>query len=199
MLLHGHGIGCDYFSGYIDFIDKTRYSLYLVASHYRLFSLQASVANVIPVLYEYADTISGLRPLSSIVPRSALPSTQIISLSVLDSFSWNTSANSCILTASAVSSIPCSTRHRVASDGTPFFNIPNRRNLLRLRLPNSIISALPIHLEIRASIISMMMSSSLWRIFPLSNLLKSGTDEENSFSLYKILSCEPNLFTTFMA
>ena len=42
------------------------------------------------------------------------------------------------------------------------------------------------------------MSSSLWRIFPLPDLLKSGTDEENSFSLYKILSREPNLFTTFV-
>lgn len=32
-------------------------------------------------------------------------------------------ANSCILLASAELSIPCSTRQRVASDGTPFFNI----------------------------------------------------------------------------
>lgn len=54
------------------------------------------------------------------------------------------------------------------------------------------------HFEVRASIISMMLASSLWRIFPLSDLLKSGTDEENSFSLYKILSGEPNLFTTFV-
>ena len=166
-----------------------------------LFSRQASVANVMPVLYEYADTISGLRPLSSTVPRSALPSTQIISLSpsALYSLRWNNPANSCILSASASSSIPCSTRQRVASDGTPFFSMPNWRNFLRLCLPNSIISVLPTHFEARASIISMMMSSSLWRIFPLSDLLKSGTDEENSFSLYKILSREPNLFTTFMA
>ena len=31
ILLHGHGIGCDYLSGYIDFIDKPRYGLYLIA------------------------------------------------------------------------------------------------------------------------------------------------------------------------
>ena len=99
---------------------------------------------------------------------------------------------------SAESSIPCSTRQRAASDGTPFFNMPNLRNLLRLCLPNSIISVRHTHFEVRASIISMMLASSLWRIFPLSDLLKSGTDEENSFSLYKILSGEPNLFTTFV-
>ena len=128
-----------------------------------LFSRQASVASVMPVLYEYADTMSGLRPLSSTVPRSALPSTQIISLSPSAPYSLrrNASANPCILSASASSSMPRSTRWRVASDGTPFFSMPNWRNFLRLCLPNSIISALPTHFEARANIISMMMSSSL--------------------------------------
>ena len=54
------------------------------------------------------------------------------------------------------------------------------------------------HPDARPRIISMMMSSSLWRIFPLPDLLKSGMEEENSFSLYKILPREPNLFTTFV-
>ena len=62
---------------------------------------------------------------------------------------------------SAGSSIPCSTRQRAASDGTPFFNMPNLRNLLRLCLPNSIISVRHTHFEVRASIISMMLASSL--------------------------------------
>lgn len=65
-------------------------------------------------------------------------------------------------------------------------------------MPNSIIWAHPTHPDARPSIISMMMSSSLWRIFPLPDLLKSGMEEENSFSLYKILPRDPNLFTTFV-
>lgn len=36
------------------------------------------------------------------------------------------------------------------------------------------------------------------RLFPLPDLLKTGMEEENSCSLYKILSCGPNLFTTFV-
>lgn len=43
-----------------------------------LFSRQASVVSVMLVLYEYADTTLGLRSLSSTVPRSNLPPTQII-------------------------------------------------------------------------------------------------------------------------
>ena len=154
-----------------------------------LFSWQATVVSVMPVLKEYADTISGLRPFSWTVPRSALPSMQIISLqgTVLSNRAWNTSTNSCILSAMTVSLMPLSTRHRVASEGTPFFNIPILRNLLILCLPNSIISARPTHPEARASTISMMMSSSRWRMFPLSDLRKSGTDEAKSCSLSMML------------
>lgn len=72
--------------------------------------------------------------------------------------------------------MPFSILHSVASDGIPFLNMPILRSLPRLCLPNSIISARPTHLEDRPSTISRMMSLRRWRIFPLANLRKSGTD-----------------------
>ena len=48
-----------------------------------LFSWHASVASVMPVDGEYAETMSGLLPPDSTVPRMALPSTQIISMPAL--------------------------------------------------------------------------------------------------------------------
>ena len=121
ILLHGHGIGCDYLSGYIDFIDKPRYGLYLIAFLSADFGSQCDAGASVEKLRKL------LHPVGT----------------------------------SAGSSIPCSTRQRAASDGTPFFNMPNLRNLLRLCLPNSIISVRHTHFEVRASIISMMLASSL--------------------------------------
>lgn len=48
-----------------------------------LFSSHASVASVMPAEVEYAETMSGLHPFSRTVPRSALPSTQIIAAPAL--------------------------------------------------------------------------------------------------------------------
>ena len=51
--------------------------------------------------------------------------------------------------------------------------------------------------NVRPGIMCMMMSASQWRMFPLSDLRKSGTKYENSINLFKILPCMSNLFCTF--
>ena len=55
----------------------------------------------------------------------------------------------------------------------------------------------PTHFEARPSTISRMMSLRRWRIFPLTNLRKSGTDEANSISLFSMLLCGSILFCIF--
>ena len=57
--------------------------------------------------------------------------------------------------------------------------------------------ARPTHFEDRPSNISRMMSLRRWRIFPLANLRKSGTDEANSISLFSMLLCGSILFCIF--
>ena len=75
--------------------------------------------------------------------------------------------------------------------------IPISRNLLMLCLPNSIISAHPTYPQARPDIIRMIMSSSRWRMFPLSDLRKSGADAAKSISFSRILPGDTNLFCNF--
>ena len=96
------------------------------------------------------------------------------------------------------SSIPCSTRHSVASDGAPFPSMPILRNLFRLCLPNAIISERPTWPEARPSIISIMMSARQWRIFPLPALRKSGTEVAKSISSPRMLPRNLDLFCNFV-
>ena len=72
-----------------------------------------------------------------------------------------------------------------------------KRNLLRLYLPNAIISERPTCPHVRLSIIRMMMSLSRCRMFPLSHLRKSGTEAAKFISRSRILPCGTNLFITF--
>ena len=143
--------------------------------------------------------MSGLRPLVRTVPRVALPSTQIMSLPPrsLPSFERRDSANFCILFAIEVSSIPFSTRQSVASDGTPFLSMPIFRNLPRLLLPKSIMSTRPTRPDARANTIRISISRSRWRMFPLFDLRKSGTEEAKFTSSLRIVPSDSNLFVTF--
>lgn len=176
IFLHGHGICCD------DFPDISIFSISSGTTFISLlFSSQTSVASVMSVLNEWADTISGVRPFFKTVPRSAFPSMQMISWAqhIPNNSLWNASAKTCSWLAIAWSSIPSSIRQRVASDGMPLANISNLRKLLRLCLPNSMISALLTQFDIRPNISNMMTSLNLWRMFPFSVLRKSGIEEEN--------------------
>lgn len=78
-------------------------------------------------------------------------------------------------------------RQDVGSDGTPCSNIPIFRRRFRLNLPNSMMSALEVWPQSRARIISVRMSPSLWRMLPFVVLLKSGTEDENSSTLSRML------------
>ena len=84
-------------------------------------------------------------------------------------------------------SMPFSIRQNVGSDGTPLSRIPIFRRRFRLKRPNSIISALEVWPQRRARIISVRMSPSLWRMLPFVVLLKSGTEDENSSTLSRML------------